>query len=360
MSCELKNLTRNSQLATQPPLAQTLRRGLLSVGVGALGGPYTRGMSQADRGHVPVLLEQAMSLLDLHPGAGAGAGGVAGGVAVDCTLGRGGHAEAMVQHLGAGGTLIGLDVDAGNIAAAEVRLRPVAEAAGVTLHVRHANFRELPSVLRDLDLTGADAVLADLGFASNQMDDPARGFSFNEPGPLDMRLDPSLATTAADLVNTLPQRELSDLLYQYGDERLSRPLARLIVQARDEEPIRDTARLATLARRVYGRKGIREGIHPATRTFMALRIAVNDELGALDDLLHHLPDLLNPGGRAAIISFHSLEDRRVKRAMLAWQQAGLGERLTRKPVTADDVEREANPRSRSAKMRAFLRHRSDS
>lgn len=306
-------------------------------------------MQDEDRGHVPVLLTEAMTLLDPRPGE----------VAVDCTLGRGGHAEAMVRRLGPGGTLVGLDADAGNAEATEASLKPVAEEAGVTLHVRHANFREVGGVLRELDLSGADAVLADLGFASNQMDDPERGFSFNESGPLDMRLDRSLTTTAADLVNTLPERELADLIYEYGEERLSRPMARLIVQARQEEPIRDTLRLATLCQRVYGRKGIRGGrgggIHPATRTFMALRITVNDELGALDDLLHALPELLNPGGRVAIIGFHSLEDRRVKRAMLAWQQDDLGERLTRKPVTADDAEREANPRSRSAKLRAFRR-----
>ena len=197
----------------------------------------------------------------------------------------------------------------------------------------------------------ADVVLADLGFASNQMADPARGLTFQEDGPLDMRLDPTLAQTAGDLVNQLPQDELANVLYHYGDERLSRKIARKIVEHRVREPIETTGSLAALVRQAYGPK--RQRIHPATRTFMALRIAVNGELEALEQLLAALPKVLRADGRAAIISFHSLEDRLVKQAFARWDKQGLAKRLTKKPITADPTQRSKNPRSRSAKLRGI-------
>ena len=336
-------------------------------------------------GHLPVLAAQVLEHLDPKPGQ----------VVLDCTVGRGGHGVLLIPKLGqssggtsggtsgGGGRYIGLDVDAQNAAFSRERLGPIAEEAGVKLDIVQANFRDAPAVLKQLGIavtptpgarsgSGVDGLLADLGFASNQMDDPERGLAFSEDGPLDMRLDPGGGVTAERLVNTLPEKELADLIYEFGEERLSRRIARKIVEQREIEPITTTSGLADLVRRAYPRPAPRSSrnprskgkskagggsarrghrIHPATRTFMALRIAVNDELGALDGLLADLPGLLNPGGRAAIISFHSLEDRRVKRAFQALRLHRDYTLLTRKPLTADDEETRDNPRSRSAKMR---------
>jgi 16S rRNA (cytosine1402-N4)-methyltransferase len=331
-----------------------------------------------DPGHLPVLAAEVIELVDPGPGR----------VVLDCTVGRGGHGALLIPRLGPGGRYVGLDMDPGNVAYSRDRLALIAREAGVGLEVVHANFRDAKGVLGTLEIDAVDGVLADLGFASNQVDDPARGLTFKDDGPLDMRLDPGATVTAERLVNTLGEAELADLIYEFGEERLSRRIARKIVEQRQREPITTTSGLAELVRRAYPRprnkgprnKGPRskaprhagsgglkrpggpggsggrgKRIDPATRTFMALRIAVNDELGALDGLLTGLPGLLKPGGRAAIISFHSLEDRRVKRAF-----AGLGRDagftvLTRKPVTAGDDEAQENPRSRSAKLRGIQR-----
>ena len=304
-------------------------------------------------GHIPVLLDEVVDLL----------GPRAGMTMLDGTVGRGGHAAAVIPLLAPGGRVIALDADPGNAAYAADRLRPLADAHGVTLDVRHANFRDAPTICPD----GVDLLLADLGFASNQMDDPARGFSFSpvredheRDAPLDMRLDPTAPVTAAELVNSLPERELADLIYEFGEERLSRRIARKIVDERRGDPIHTTSRLATIVRRCYGPKGRprrggsgRGGIDPATRTFMALRIAVNRELEALDALLDAFPRLLRPGGRGGVISFHSLEDRRVKRAFLSMETQGLGHRIMKKPISPNEAELTSNPRSRSAKLRVF-------
>ena len=307
-------------------------------------------------GHIPVLLAELVALLSPRPGAAF----------VDCTLGRGGHAAAIIPLIG-GGTYLGLDVDGDNARYAEGRLRPVAEAHGVRLVVTQTNFAGVGAAVKAAGIGLVDGLLADLGFASNQMDDPQRGFSFMCDGPLDMRLgraDSSagsdaaggVAGGAAGLVNTLPEAALADLIYRYGEERLSRRIARKIVERRSESPIETTGELADLCRRAYGLAVHKSKIHPATRTFQALRIAVNGELEALDALLGTLPGLLGSGGRAGIISFHSLEDRPVKQAFLKMQQDGLAERLTRKPITAGPQEIAANPRSRSAKLRGIQRH----
>jgi 16S rRNA (cytosine1402-N4)-methyltransferase len=296
-------------------------------------------------GHIPVLAGQVVEVLQPRPGA----------VVLDATIGRGGHAERLIPRLSAGGRYVGLDLDAGNADFARSRLTPVAENVGVTLTVLHAGFQDAAAVLADLHLDGVDGLLADLGFASNQMDDRARGLTFRDDGPLDMRLDTAATTTAADLVNRLPERELADLIYGYGEERLSRKIARKIADRRAISPIQSTSELAELVHRAYGPRARSQKIHPATRTFMALRIAVNDELGNLERLLDDLPNLLKPGGRAAIISFHSLEDRRVKQRFAELDHRGVGRRLTRKPVVADDAETADNPRSRSAKLRGFER-----
>lgn len=311
-------------------------------------------------GHLPVLIEPLIDLLapQLDPTFTA----AHSQVMVDCTLGRGGHASILAPLLGKLGRYIGLDVDPANIAFSIDRLASVTDACRFA--AVQSNFANASAALSGQGVDKADLLLADLGFASNQMDDPSRGFSFANNGPLDMRLDPDIPQSAADLVNALPAEELADIIYQYGEERLSRKIARKIVEERNHQPILTTETLARIVRHAYGPaanprnnrggKGSKGGksIHPATKTFMALRIAVNGELDALDKLLADLPALMNKNGVAAIISFHSLEDRRVKQAFLKLEQEGLAKRLTRKPVIASDEEMRNNPRSRSAKMRA--------
>lgn len=304
-------------------------------------------------GHVPVLLEEVVQMLAPQPG----------DVVLDGTLGRGGHAAAIIPLI-PGGTYLGLDLDAGNRAFAEERLGPIAEEHSVQLIAVQENFAGARSALEAANLDGADAVLADLGFASNQMDDAGRGFSFMGDGPLDMRLNHRGEDhdadgsgyprgTAAELVNTLGEQELADVIYRFGEERLSRRIARKIVERRAESPILRTGELAEICRRAYGPMAGKSKIHPATRTFQGLRIAVNGELDALDGLLRGLIGWMRPGGRAGIISFHSLEDRPVKQAFLKMQQDDLAERLTRKPLTAGPEELARNPRSRSAKLRGI-------
>lgn len=323
---------------------------------------YNGAMKDEAVGHVPVLLEEVVGLLAPQPG----------DVVLDGTLGRGGHAAAIIPLI-PGGTYLGLDLDAENRAFAEERLRPIAEEHSVQLIAVQENFAGARSALEAANLDGADAVLADLGFASNQMDDAGRGFSFMGDGPLDMRLAPAPGSgraggiaadwskdggsyprgTAAELVNTLGEQALADVIYRFGEERLSRRIARKIVEARAESPILKTGELAEICRRAYGPMAGKSKIHPATRTFQGLRIAVNGELDALDGLLRGLIGWMRPGGRAGIISFHSLEDRPVKQAFLKMQQDDLAQRLTRKPLTAGPEELARNPRSRSAKLRGI-------
>ena len=312
-------------------------------------------------GHVAVLPAPILQLLDAKPGQ----------VMLDCTVGRGGHAAMILPRLSPGGRYIGLDVDPNNLEFTRQRLSAI-QAADATLHVDlvHSNFVDARSVLKRLGVERVDLLLADFGFSSNQMTDPARGFSVMTDGPLDMRLDPTSGSTAADLVNRLPERELADLIYHYGEERLSRRIASKIVEQRRISPITTTSALADIVRQAFGlapaferekdggdgqprRRPRIAGIDPATRTFMALRIAVNGELDAIERLLTTLPRLVRPGGVAALISFHSLEDRLVKHAFAELEKAGRAQRITRKPVVADDQEIAANPRSRSAKLRAI-------
>jgi 16S rRNA (cytosine1402-N4)-methyltransferase len=229
--------------------------------------------------------------------------------------------------------------------------RPRLQALPVTLV--QANFDCLRDVLDEQGVEKVDAVLADLGFCSDQLDDPERGLSFNLPGPLDMRLDPSRGEPASALLKRLSERDLANLIFQYGEERFSRRIARKIVEVRKRSPLRTAEQLADLVRGCVPRpKGQRHPLDPATRTFQALRIAVNDELGALDRLLAALPECVKPGGRAAIISFHSLEDRRVKQA---FRDRSIWENLIRKPIQASEDEVRNNPRARSAKLRAAVR-----
>jgi len=284
-------------------------------------------------GHVPVLPAETLRLLDPRPGE----------TWVDCTTGGGGHSKLIAEKLGPTGRLFCLDQDRTMLALAEPRL------AGLPATLIAANFDQLAEVLQNLGLGKVDGVLADLGFSSDQLNDAERGLSFKNNGPLDMRLDGRIGSTAADLVNTLSEGGLADVIFEYGEERLSRRIAKRIVERREAKPFETTGELADAVRSCVPRSG---GIDPATRTFQALRIAVNDELGALDRLLALLPKVVRPGGRVGIISFHSLEDRRVKRA---FRGSPHWESLTKKPVEAGDDESARNPRARSAKLRVAKR-----
>jgi 16S rRNA (cytosine1402-N4)-methyltransferase len=262
---------------------------------------------------------------------------------VDCTVGGGGHAALIAAAVRPGGRVIGLDQDPGMLAAAAPRLD------GFPVVLVPANFDQLHEVLAGRGIETVDGVFADLGFGSDQVDDPARGLSFKADGPLDMRLNPTAGESAADLVNTLSEGALADVIFEFGEERHSRRVARRIVERRQTKRFETTTDLADVVRRAVPRSG---GIDPATRTFQALRIAVNDELGALDRLLAALPGVVKPGGRVGVISFHSLEDRRVK---VAFKRAEVWRPATKKPVEAGDAEVAANPRARSAKLRVAER-----
>jgi 16S rRNA (cytosine1402-N4)-methyltransferase len=273
----------------------------------------------------------------------------AGQVLVDATVGAGGHARLLAERLLPGGRLIGLDQDAAMLELARPRL------AGLPVTLVHANFDQLRAVLHELKIDAVDGVLADLGVCSDQLDAAERGLSFTQPGPLDMRLNRDEGEPASALLKRLNERDLADLIYEFGEERFSRRIARKIVETRRREPLETTEQLAELVRRCVPRPKRRDrgpAIDPATRVFQALRIAVNDELGALDRFLAALPSYVRPGSRVAVISFHSLEDRRVKQA---FRDRTRWEALTRKPVQAGEEETRRNPRSRSANLRAARR-----
>ena len=293
-------------------------------------------------GHEPVLIEQVLELLQPQ----------AGQTFIDCTLGRAGHASAIASQLGPTGLLVGLDVDPRNLEFARERL------ATVPCQVRlfHANFAELNEVMEKLDGTPIHGILADLGLSTNQLFDAHYGLSFSQDMPLDMRIDPRIEKTAADLVNSLPEDDLANVLYELAQERYSRRIARKIGEARRISPIKSTQRLAELVRSAIGSwEGSREKIDPATRTFLALRMKVNREMENLAALLKQAPKFLATGGRLGIISFQSMEDRMVKQAYRSAEQTGLLRILTKKPLTPSDSELAANPRSRSAKLRVLER-----
>ncbi len=272
-------------------------------------------------------------------------------VLLDCTIGLGGHAMEFLSR-GPQANLIGLDVDEDNLRRAKRRLSKF----GTRVRLFQANFDQVNEVLDEAGVEGVDAVLADLGVSSTQLEDPQRGLSFQTHGPVDMRLDRRIEKTAGDLVNQLEESELANLIFEFGEERFSRRIARRIVEARQKKPIEDTRELADVVAIAYPpAKRWSGGIHPATRTFQALRIAVNDELGSLERLLAKLSTILSVGGRAAIISFHSLEDRRVKQNFAAWASTGCARLINKKVIVPGEAERAANPRSRSAKLRGIER-----
>jgi 16S rRNA (cytosine1402-N4)-methyltransferase len=293
-------------------------------------------------GHDPVLLNEVLEYLSPAPGQ----------TLVDCTLGRGGHSSHLVRAIAPNGTLIALDVDPRNLEFAKQRLSD----APSTVRLFHANFAELEDVLVATGTPQVDAILADLGISTNQLFESPYGLSFSQNMPLDMRLDPRIDRSAADLVNTLKEDDLANVLYLNAQEHYSRRIARKIADARRISPINSTEHLADLVRQaIPSRGGPPEKIDPATRTFMALRMAVNRELENLETLLKDAPRFLKPGGRLAIIGFHSTEDRMVKQAFRHAEQAGLLKVLTKKPITPSDPELASNPRSRSAKMRVAQR-----
>jgi 16S rRNA (cytosine1402-N4)-methyltransferase len=260
---------------------------------------------------------------------------------VDGTLGGGGHARALAERVAPGGQVIALDRDPAAVVRAQTQL------VGLPIRCVQANFADLGDVLTDLGLGAVDGILLDLGLSSDQLADNERGFSFDAEGPLDLRFDTDEGQPAHALLARLPAERLADLIYQYGEERYSRRIARAIVEARRAAPVTSARQLAELLRRVVPRSRT-DRIDPATRTFQALRIAVNDELGALDRALVAAPQCLRPGGRMAVISFHSLEDRRVKEAFRADPRWRI---LTKKPLRPQEAEVARNPRSRSAKLR---------
>ena len=297
-------------------------------------------------GHLSVLYDEVLTWLEPRPG----------GRYIDATLGAGGHAKGLLTASHPDGLLLGLDADPAALSFAGT----VLASFGDRVVLRNANFRRIGEIAVSAGFEGVDGILMDLGLSSRQLDDAGRGFSFNRDGQLDMRMNPDRGRRAADLVNTLSEADLSDLLWRYGEERQARRIARAIVA---ERPLDRTGQLADLVARVVGR---REKIHPATRTFQALRIAVNEELDALGQALPQARDLLRPGGRLAVIAFHSLEDRLVKQfyrqeardcvcppelPVCACQHQATLRVLTSKPIrpTAGEIAR--NPRSRSARLR---------
>ena len=306
--------------------------------------PERGGHGGSKIGHVPVLLKEAIDFLAVRRG----------GTYIDATVGLGGHSLEIAKRLGAPGHLIGLDKDPAALKIAESKIVVGRSSLGVgesdwpTITLLHRSFADIAKGQRPATI---DGVLADIGVSSLQLDNAARGFSFQADGPLDMRMDPQSERTAEQVVNHLDERQLADVIYEFGEERRSRRIARAICRSR---PIRSTAHLADVisaAARPMNRAERR--IHPATRTFQALRIFVNRELDDLKALLEAAPRILKPGGRVVVISFHSLEDRIVKDA---FREAATKDKhfrvLTRKPVTATELESDRNPRARSAKLRA--------
>lgn len=308
--------------------------------------------------HQPVMLEAVMELLQVQEN----------GCYVDGTLGSGGHAEGILSRLGPGGRLIGIDRDADALDRCRARLAPY----GDRFVALHGNYREMDRLVRAAGVTAVDGIVLDFGVSSEQLDTPARGFSFRESGPLDMRMDQGELRTAAEIVNTWDEAQLVDIFFRYGEEPGGRRAARAIVERRTVKPFTDTTDLATVLEQALGRRHGTASArrHPATRCFQALRMVVNDELGGIDAGLDAALDMLRVGGRMAVISFHSLEDRRVKHFFRAHagREVALAEggsrwegtlpkvrRLTRKAIQASGKECAENPRSRSARLRGAER-----
>jgi len=303
--------------------------------------------------HIPVMAGEALQLLQLKPG----------GIYVDATVGLGGHAQAILERIQPGGLLIGVDRDKESLEKAQARLKPFADS----LRLFHDNYKNLPLILNNLAIRPVDGILVDLGVSSYQLMSSERGFSFQSDALLDMRMDRTQQWNAADLVNNASEVELANTIYRYGEERLSRRIAAAIVQEREKAPITRCSQLASIVSRVFKVRG-HQGTHPATRTFQALRIAVNEELQGLEEFLSEAFSFLKPGGRIAVIAFHSLEDRIVKTTfrrisgqcicdappeLCRCPRQALGSPITSRPMTPGPAEIAANPRARSARLRAL-------
>lgn len=290
--------------------------------------------------HIPVLVQEVLEYLHPQPG----------DVVVDATAGTGGHARQILERITPGGRLICIDRDEESLEVCRQRLRNCSDACSFV----HANFSDIDTVLNNAGIQKVDGILLDAGISSFQLDDPQRGFSFQADGPLDMRLDRTSYISAYDLLNNLNEHELSSLLKNFGQERWHNRIARYMIREREHGPINSTAQLARIVSRAIPARyrGGHYRIHPATRTFQAVRIAVNRELETLETALRKSCALLNPGGRICVISFHSLEDRIAKHTLRAQRMHGDLRILTPKPVTPLLSEIEANPRSRSSKLRA--------
>lgn len=315
----------------------------------------TDRLEHPDAEHLPVMLKEVLDLLRCKPG----------GIYVDATIGLGGHAESILKKIQPDGQLIGIDRDKDSLEKVQARLKPFAQ----NLRLVHDNYKNLPLILNNLAGSPVDGILVDLGVSSYQLLTPERGFSFQSDVMLDMRMDRTQQRTAADLINKLSESELADIIYRYGEDRLSRRIAAAIVQERRKAPITRCSQLAEIIGRIIKVRG-HHGIHPATRTFQALRIAVNEELEGLEEFFAEAFAFLKPGGRMAVIAFHSLEDRIVKKAFrrLAGQcvcdappalctcprheLAGL---ITPRPMTPGPEELASNPRARSARLRSLER-----
>ena len=302
--------------------------------------------------HKSVLLQECIDALNIRPD----------GIYLDGTLGGAGHSSQIARRLTEGGRLIGVDRDRTALAAAKERLAPYADRVTPV----HSNFAEIDAILDSLGIPAVDGMLFDLGVSSPQLDDASRGFSYMADAPLDMRMDKDDALTAGEVVNTWPQGELRRILYDYGEERYAPQIAAAICRAREKAPVETTLELVDIIRSAMPAQALREKQHPAKRSFQAIRIAVNDELGAVSRMMQAAVGRLNPGGRLAVITFHSLEDRIVKSEM---QQAARGctcppefpvcvcgkkplvKLVTRKPIVSGPAELEENPRARSAKLR---------
>ncbi len=306
--------------------------------------------------HVPVLLQETLDALDIKPD----------GIYVDCTLGGAGHSAEIAARLGQNGLLIGLDQDENALKAATERLAPF----GDRVRTVKTNFEHIAPVIERLGVGPVDGVLMDIGVSSHQLDEGERGFSFHQDAPLDMRMDRDNPVSAATVVNEWSEAELARIMWEYGEERWSKRIAEFIGKARKNAPLRSTGELVDVIKAAIPAAARREGGHPARRTFQAIRIAVNDELGVLERGLEGALTVLKPGGRLAVITFHSLEDRIVKQTFARWAnpctcppglpvcacgKKPVAELALRKPVTASKDELEQNPRSRSAKLRAVAR-----
>ncbi len=296
--------------------------------------------------HKAVLLQEVLDLLDLQDK----------DKVFDGTLGSFGHGKAILKKLGKDAVYIGNDLDEDALRRAEKLLQK--ENFYAKVFFCQGNFKDIKDCLQKHDLQSVDKILLDLGWSQDQFEDSGRGFSFNKDEPLKMSYSKDSELGAHDIVNEWSQETLADIIYGFGEERFARKIAKAIVSAREKAPIESSKELANIVVSVYPKRLLHKKIHPATKTFQALRIAVNRELEVLDEALDNLHTVLSCGGRIAVISFHSLEDRIVKRKFLSWEKSGFGRRVNKKPVTASKEELEENIRARSAKLRVYEKEKS--